>query len=200
MEATFWNQRYGTPKYIYGETPNAFVEEMASQIPSGQVLCLAEGEGRNAVHLATLGHRVTAVDQSEAGLAKARRLAATRGVEIETVLADLGNFIIKPGVWAGIVATFAHLPPAIRCKVHGQVVRGLISGGVFVLEAYTPAQLAFDTGGPKSPELLMTLAGLRDELAGLELLVGREVEREVIEGDGHTGRGAVVQILARRHE
>ena len=200
MDAAFWNNRFAAPQYIYGETPNVFVAEMASQIPAGPVLCLAEGEGRNAVYLATLGHRVTAVDQSEAGLAKARRLAIARGVEIETVLADLGNFIIEPGVWSGIVATFAHLPPVIRRQVHAQAVRGLRSGGVFVLEAYTPAQLAFDTGGPKSPELLMTLPGLRDELAGLELLVGREIEREVIEGNGHTGRGAVVQILARRHE
>ncbi len=200
MDAEFWNQRYGTQQYIYGETPNAFVAEIASQIPAGPVLCLAEGEGRNAVHLATLGHPVTAVDQSAAGLAKARRLASARGVEIETVLTDLENFTIEPGVWSGIVATFAHLPPAIRRQVHAQAVRGLRSGGVFVLEAYTPAQLAFDTGGPKSPELLMTLPGLRAELAGLELLVGREIEREVIEGNGHTGRGAVVQILARRNE
>jgi SAM-dependent methyltransferase len=200
MDVASWNNRYAAPQYIYGETPNVFVAETASQIPAGPVLCLAEGEGRNAVHLATLGHRVTAVDQSEAGLAKARRLAAARGVEIETVLADLGNFTIAPGVWSGIVATFAHLPPAIRHKVHAQAMRGLRPVGVFVLEAYTPAQLAFDTGGSKSPELLMTLAGLRDELAGLELLVGREIERDVIEGEGHTGRGAVVQILARQHE
>jgi SAM-dependent methyltransferase len=143
---------------------------------------------------------VTAVDQSQAGLAKARQLAAARGVEIETVHADLVSYTIAPGVWAGIVATFAHLPPAIRYKVHAQTVRGLRPGGVFILEAYTPAQLAFDTGGPKSPELLMTLAGLRDELAGLEMLVGREIERDVVEGDGHTGRGAVVQILALRNE
>jgi SAM-dependent methyltransferase len=200
MDAAFWNNRYATPHFVYGEAPNAFVAEMASQIPAGPVLCLAEGEGRNAVHLAMLGHRVTAVDQSEAGLAKARLLAASRGVEIETVQADLVGFAIEPGVWSGIVATFAHLPPAIRYKVHAQAVRGLRPGGMFILEAYTPAQLAFDTGGPKSSELLMTLAGLREELAGLEFLVGREIEREVIEGDGHTGRGAVVQILARRHE
>jgi len=200
MDVAFWNNRYATPHFVYGETPNVFVAEMATRIPAGPVLCLAEGEGRNAVHLASLGHRVTAVDQSESGLAKARRLAAARGVEIETVLADLGNFTIEPGVWSGIVATFAHLPPPLRRRIHAQVVTGLRPGGVFILEAYTPAQLAFDTGGPKNPELLMTLAGLRDELAGLELLAGREIEREVIEGDGHTGRGAVVQILARRHE
>ena len=108
MDATFWNNRYAAPQYIYGETPNTFVAEVASQIPAGPVLCLAEGEGRNAVHLATLGHRVTAVDQSEAGLAKARRLAAARGVKIKTVLAGLENFTVEPGVWAGIVAIFAH--------------------------------------------------------------------------------------------
>jgi hypothetical protein len=35
-------------------------------------------------------------------------------------------------------------------------------------------------------------------LSGLKFLITRELERDVIEGDGHTGRGAVVQILARR--
>ena len=200
MDTEFWNNRYAAPQYIYGETPNAFLAEMASKIPDGPVLCLAEGEGRNAVYLATLGHRVTAVDQSAAGLAKAQRLAAARSVQIETRIADLESFAIKPDTWSGIISIFAHLPSAIRRRVHAEAVRGLRPGGVFVLEAYTPAQLAFDTGGPKSPELLMTLAALRDEFAGLELLIGREIEREVIEGAGHTGRGAVMQILARRHE
>jgi SAM-dependent methyltransferase len=198
MDATFWNDRYAVAGHVYGEAPNAFVAEVAPQIPGGPVLCLAEGEGRNAVHLATLGHPVAAVDQSEVGLAKARRLAGARGVEIETVVADLANYSIAAGAWAGIVATFAHLPPALRRRVHRDVVTGLQPGGVFILEAYTPAQLAFDTGGPKSPELLMTLAALRDELSGLQFLIARELERDVIEGAGHTGRGAVVQILARR--
>jgi SAM-dependent methyltransferase len=110
MDAAFWNNRYAVTGHVYGEAPNAFVAEVAPQIPAGPVLCLAEGEGRNAVHLATLGHRVTAVDQSEVGLAKARRLAGARGVEIETMLADLANYSIAAGAWAGIVATFAHQP------------------------------------------------------------------------------------------
>ncbi len=200
MDVTFWDNRYDVAGHVYGEAPNAFVAEVAPQIPAGPVLCLAEGEGRNAVHLAALGHPVTAVDQSEVGLAKAHRLAKARGVEIKTLATDLADYAIAVGAWTGIVATFAHLPPVLRRRVHRDVVTGLQPAGVFILEAYTPAQLAFGTGGPKSPELLMTLAGLRDELLGLELLVGREIEREVIEGDGHAGRGAVVQILARRHE
>jgi len=91
-----------------------------------------------------------------------------------------------------------NLPPALRRRVHRDVVAGLQPGGVFILEAYTPAQLALGTGGPKSPELLMTLADLREELSGLQFLIARELERDVIEGTGHAGRGAVVQILAKR--
>lgn len=199
MDVDFWNNRYAVASHVYGETPNEFVAAQAAQIPDGPVLCLAEGEGRNAVYLAGLGHPVTAVDQSEVGLKKALRLAEARGVKVETVVADLANFIITPNAWAGIVATFAHLPPNLRREVHHAVAAGLQPGGVFILEAYTPAQLAFGTGGPKSPELLMTLANLREELSGLELLVGRELERDVVEGDGHTGRAAVVQLLARRN-
>jgi hypothetical protein len=119
-------------------------------------------------------------------------------VKIETVVADLATYSIAAGSWAGIVATFAHLPPAPRRRLHREAATGLQPGGMFVLEAYTPAQLAFNTGGPKSPELLMTLADLRGELSGLDLLIGREIVRDVVEGNGHTGRGSVVQILARR--
>ena len=38
------------------------------------VLCLAEGQGRNAVWLAQRGHEVTAMDQSAFGLEGARQL------------------------------------------------------------------------------------------------------------------------------
>lgn len=198
MDAGFWNNRYSAEEYVYGETPNAFVAQCAAHIPAGPVLCLAEGEGRNAVHLAALGHAVTAIDQSEIGLAKARRLAAARGVKIETRVMDLDDYSIAPGAWAGIVATFAHFEPRLRARLHREVVAGLRPDGVFILEAYTPAQLAMGTGGPRAAELLMTLASLRVELLGLEFPVARELERDVVEGSGHTGRAAVVQILARR--
>jgi SAM-dependent methyltransferase len=198
MNSDFWNQRYNIEGFFYGTEPNDFVQQVAPQLPSGPILCLAEGEGRNAVYLASLGHAVTAVDQSASGLAKARKLAAKRNLAIETTVADLAGFSIAPGAWSGIVAIFAHLPPELRRSVHHEVVSGLRPGGLYVLEAYTPDQLAFGTGGPKDPAMLMTLAELRNELAGLEFLIGREVVRKVVEGTGHTGRAATVQVLARR--
>lgn len=199
-DASFWNERYGAVGhgYIYGTEPNEFLAEVADRIPPGPVLCLADGEGRNGVYLAGLGHAVTSVDLSAAGLAKARALAEKRGVPLTTVVADLNDVVIAESAWAGIVAIFMHLPPALRAKVLASVAAGLQPGGLFVLECYSPAQLAFATGGPRDPALLPTLAALRTELAGLKFLHGAELERDIREGDGHTGRGAVVQVIAQR--
>lgn len=199
MEASFWNERYSGNSHHYGTTPNAFLVDCVAHIPPGPVLCLGEGEGRNAVFIAGRGHAVTAADQSAVGLEKASRLAAERGTSLTTTVADLGTFAIAPGAWAAVVSIFVHLPPSVRRAVHGRAAAGLQPGGVIILEAYTPAQVQFRTGGPvQQPELLMTLADLTEDFAGLELLIGREIERDVREGGGHVGRGAVVQILARR--
>lgn len=197
-ERDFWESRYAEPDYAYGTEPNDFLVEVAHRIPSGPVLCLAEGEGRNAVWIAGRGHAVTAVDASPAGLAKAAALARLRGVRIGTVVADLASFAIAPGTWSGILAIFAHLPPQLRRRVHRAAAAGLAPGGAFVLEAFTPRQLALGTGGPRRAELLYALEDLREDLDGLELEIGREVERDVREGKYHTGRASVVQILARR--
>jgi hypothetical protein len=132
------------------------------------------------------------------GLRKAGALAAERGVRIETVLADLADYRIESGGWDGIVSIWCHLPQPLRADVHRQVVAGLRSGGAFLLEAYTPAQLGYGTGGPKSVDLLPTLAELRTELDGLDLVHAVEREREVHEGQGHFGLSAVVDIVAVR--
>jgi SAM-dependent methyltransferase len=193
-----WNERYSSPGYAYGTEPNDFLAAVATRIPPGRVLSIADGEGRNGVFLATLGYDVTSVDASSVGLAKAQGLAAERGVRIATVVADLADYVISPGSWQGIVSIFCHLPPALRRRVHEQVVRGLAPDGVYVLEAYSVQQLRHGTGGPTSTELLPTLEALRAELAGLDLLHAVEIERDIHEGALHHGPSAVVQVLARK--
>jgi len=90
------------------------------------------------------------------------------------------------------------MAPPLRARVHHDVTRALRRGGAFVLEAYTPRQLELGTGGPKAAELLAPLAALVPELAGLDLEVAAERERDVHEGRGHGGRSAVVELVARR--
>lgn len=194
-----WDARYAGEDYVYGKEPNDFLAAQANRLPRGRALCLAEGEGRNAVFLAGLGYAVLAVDASTQGLAKAEKLARERGVAIDTRVADLAAYPITPGHWDLIVSIFCHLPPPVRRHVHRAAVAGLRPGGAFLLEAYTPRQLEFGTGGPPTRELLMNLASLREELKGLHFVHAAETERDVVEGRLHTGRGAVVQLLALKN-
>lgn len=197
----FWDQRYSEDGFAYGTLANDFLADQTHHIPQGRVLCLAEGEGRNAVHLAKLGYQVTAVDQSAVGMNKARQLAELHRVSINTVVADLADYPIISSDWDGIVSISAHLPPAIRQRVHQQVVNGLKPGGILILEAYTPRHL--DIGGIGGPardnkDMFMSLTILRKELKGLIFDLAREVDREVNEGRYHKGMGSVVQLVARK--
>lgn len=190
-----WEARYGVQEYVYGTDPNDFLVEAVSGLPIGAALCLADGEGRNGVYLASLGHTVTSVDLTSAGMAKATRLAETRGVDLKTVVADLADFDLGQERWDLIVSIFAHTTPVVRADLHRRIANALTPGGTFVLEAYTPEQIGRGTGGPPVPELTMTLDGLRSELSGLVIISGKETVRPVIEGPGHTGDGAVVQLI-----
>ena len=193
-----WEQRYGAEGYLYGTEPNDFLRQHVDRIPHGRVLCLAEGEGRNAVFLARQGFEVASIDLAQAGVAKTHRLAKERGVTVDAMTGDLATADLGVQRWDGIVSIFAHIPASIRRDLHRRVVDALAPGGVFLLEAYTPAQIGRGTGGPPVLELAMTLPDLTRELDGLELVHAIETERDVVEGRGHTGRGSVVQVIARR--
>lgn len=196
---TRWEDRYsGVDGYLYGTEPNDFLADAATDLEAGDALCYADGEGRNGVHLASLGHRVTSVDLTETGMAKAASLAEQRGVPLTTVVADMTTWDMGEARWDLIVSIFAHMPPPVRRHVHANLGAALRPGGRLILEAYTPAQIGRGTGGPPVPELTMTIDGLREELVGLEIVHGIETVRSVVEGPGHTGDGAVVQVIATR--
>ena len=124
------------------------------------------------------------------------KLAQANKVRIETLVADLANLTIEPERWDAVISIFCHVPSGVRRELHRKVAGGLRSGGVLVLEAYTPAQLKLGTGGPPSEDMMMTLSSLRHEFDGLVFKHAVELERDVIEGKLHTGRGAVVQLVA----
>lgn len=193
----FWDERYHADEYLYGTEANAFLVKNADLL-QGPVLSLSEGEGRNAVFLATRSLSVLGVDCSAVGLAKAQSLAKSRGVVIETEVADLAEFQPKENHFGAIVSISAHLPSAIRHKLYPLIEKALKPDGIFLLEAYSESQLAKNTGGPKDIDMLMTVAKLRQELPNLKPILAVEIEREVSEGKGHTGMASVVQYIARK--
>lgn len=199
-----WNEKYSAEHYIFGTKPNDFLAQNFNVFPEGNILCLAEGEGRNAVFLAKQGYTVTAVDASLAGLDKARMLAAENNVTVEFIHDDMEKYDLGNEKWDGIVSIFFHIPGNIRRELHRKVVVGLKNGGVMLLEAYTPEQQKHGTGGPPTADstmaadLMMTAELLTQELEGLQFSHILELEREVVEGTDHSGTAAVVQVIASK--
>jgi len=195
----FWDDRYGAAEYLYGTEPSDFLAERHSALPpGGEILCLADGEGRNGVYLATQGMRVTGVDSSAVGLAKAQRLAAERRVSLDTVVADLATWELGDARWDGIVSIWAHLPAPIRATLHPRIARALRPGGILLLEHYHPRQLGYGTGGPPDPTMMLTLEELDAAFPQWSRLHTFEGERVVVEGSGHGGKSYVTQAILKR--
>lgn len=197
-----WDERYAGDAYGFGTEPNDFLRECmalpAMAAAPLRALCIGDGEGRNGVWLAGLGHDVTTVDLSPVGVAKALRLAAERGVRVDARAADLAAWDLGTDAWDLVVSVFCHMAPALRADVHARIARAVRPGGWYLVEAYRPDNVGRGVGGPQSPELNVTLDELRGQFAGWELVVAREVEREIHEGRYHDGLSATTQLLARR--
>lgn len=194
-----WNGLYREEGYRYGTEPNAFLVEATPAVTGDsprRALCVGAGEGRNAVWLAGQGYDVTALDISEAGLAKAEAMAAKTGVSIRTVVADFGDFDFEIDRWDLIAAIFAHQPAPMSDRLHRQFLRALAPEGRLILEGYTPRQLEYGTGGPGRSEFLIEPEILREQLAGLRIDLLEEKVRDIREGTGHRGKGAVVRCVA----
>lgn len=196
----FWDQRYAEPGYKYGVEPNAFLVEQAHRlVPGGCVLLPGDGEGRNSVWLALLGHNVLAVDSSAVGLEKARRLAAERGAQIGTLQADLADWVPAPASADAVVMTFVHLPSSIRRTVHRRLAEALAPGGWMIIEAFDRTQLGRRSGGPKDADMLYPLELLREDFAGLlDEAFAWAGETMLDEGPGHRGAALVVRYVGQR--
>ena len=196
-KSIMWNQRYAGSGFAYGTDPNSFLVQNAKLL-NGPVLSLAEGEGRNAVFLASLGLDVLGVDGSDVGLAKAQTLAASRGLAIRTEVADLTTYEPPENYYGSVISISAHLPSHSRNRLYRLVECSLKPGGIILLEAYTKSQLSRNTGGPKDPDMLMDRAELEKQFPNCEPILSQEIEREVNEGKFHTGLACVVQFIARK--
>jgi SAM-dependent methyltransferase len=200
--ASTWNSRFKTDDYIFGTEPNAWLREHAAVWTRGQrVLCVADGEGRNSVWLASQGLSVDAFDIAELGVAKARKLAAARGVNVNYAISDCDSHAWPQGVYDGVVAIFVQFAdPAMRERLFTHIKQCLRPGGILVLQGYTPQQLEYKTGGPPQVSHLYTPDLLRQAFADFELLELREYDAELNEGDRHSGMSALLGLLARRRQ
>lgn len=199
MNSNFWNQMYAAPDYAYGVEPNDFLKTISFK-PHSKILCLAEGQGRNAVYLAALGHDITMLDYSETGLQRAQELAQTKGVNIVTICADLAEYTLEESAWDAIVIVFGHFPISIRQTLYPQITKALKPDGIFVSETYSPEQVEFATGGPKDASMMASEEELQSYFSsseGLTISI-QNVIRNIQEGEYHNGESSVIQTVVRK--
>lgn len=197
--SAFWDQKFAVEGFLYGTRPNAYLVDQTWRLdPGSTILVPGDGEGRNGVWLARQGYRVTAVDASPRGLQKASRMALEAGVPLRTICADLRHWDWPEAAYDAVVAVYLHLRPEDRPRLHAAMLSAVRPGGLVILEAFTPAQLANDSGGPKNPDMLYTADLLRSDFAAAETVELEETDTVLDEGPGHRGPAAVVRMVARR--
>ena len=194
-----WDRRYAGERFFYGTAPNAQVAAALADLPPGRGLYLAEGEGRNAVHAAALGHAVVAVDSSTVARDKALAFAAARGVALTYHLADAADPVWEAdGPYDHAVLCFFHPPAEVRRPLHARVAAALRPGGTLIVVSFAQAQLGRGTGGPPRLELLHDLAEIRTEFPGVAWTRAEALEVELDEGPGHRGGAALNVLVGRR--
>ena len=195
-----WNARFSEPGLLFGAEPNAFLAQEAARLaPASRVLSVADGEGRNAIHLAALGHHVEAFDLSPVAIAKAREWAAQRDVPATFSVSGVDEWAWAPEAFDAVVAVFVQFAdPAMRERMFEGMWRTLKPGGLLLVQGYTPKQLEYRTGGPGKLEHLYTADMLRALLPEADWLLLREHEADLAEGSAHHGRSALIDGVARK--
>ena len=198
--ASMWDLRFSGDDYLFGREPNDYLRSKTPLLTAGgSVLCVADGEGRNSVWLAQQTLKVQAFDISEVGVAKARLLASEAGVSVDYTVADCEQYNWTAQSHGGVVAIFIQFAdPEMRARLFANMVRALKSGGVLILQGYTPRQLDYRTGGPGQLSHLYTAELMREAFKDLRIVELIEYEAELSEGARHAGRSALLGLVATR--
>jgi SAM-dependent methyltransferase len=195
----FWDERYAQDEYVYGEMPNEFFREQLNGLNPGNLLLPGEGEGRNAVWAARNGWKVTAVDYSEQARVKAIALAQRHQLaSFNYLIGDITEFAFPENTYQCIALVFVHLIPGQRKLFHETMARALAPGGLLIMEAFTPEQLNYDSGGPRNPEMLYTAEMLQSDFQSLDLKLIKTIKPLLNEGPYHSGLASTVRLTAQK--
>ena len=193
MEREDWNRRHGESGQLFGVDPNRFLVAEVDGLAPGRALDLACGAGRNAVWLAEQGWQVTGVDFSDVAIDNARRLAGERGVAVEWLVADVGEWEPPADAFDLVVVLYLHLPAEERRPIMRRAAAALAGGGTILVVGHHSANIAEGTGGPQDPRVLFTAEDIAADLEGLDVEKAERVLRPV-EGE----RDAVDALVRAR--
>ena len=193
----FWNGKFSKADFFYGTNPNEFLASNLELVKSQKkMLCLGEGEGRNAIFFAKNGFDVTAIDASDLGLKKLENRAIEENLNIKTVCMDL-NLWKAVEKYDVIVASYLHMYKIEREELFKKIEESLNIGGYFIGEFFSTKQLSYSSGGPKDLDLLYTV----EDFMGYFNLCEKTITEEIVildEGIGHQGEACVIRVKIKK--
>lgn len=184
MEAVDWDRRYAEAVRLWSVEPNQFVAAELANVPPGQALDLAAGEGRNAVWLATKGWRVHAVDFSAVALDRGKQFARSQGVSIDWEQVDVRDWTPSKAPYDLVLLSYLHLPWPTMRRVIRAATQAVGPAGLFLLVGHDRENLERGVGGPRDPAVLYRARDVAAELHGFEVEKALEVEQPVETAEG----------------
>ena len=193
----FWNGKFSKADYFYGIKTNQFLASKIELFKNHKkLLCLGEGEGRNAIFFAQNGFEVSAIDASDVGLAKLDSRSKEENLKIKTFCMDLNHWKADEK-YDVIVASYLHMYKDEREKLFEKTENSLNSNGYFVGEFFSTKQLTYNSGGPKDLDLLYTI----EDFANHFTLCKKNISEEIVtldEGIGHQGEACVIRVVIQK--
>lgn len=193
----FWNGKFSKADYFYGTKANEFLASNISLLKNHKkLLCLGEGEGRNALFFAKNNFEVSAIDASNLGLEKLENRAKKEKLDIKTVCMDLNDWIVLEK-YDVIVASYLHMFRNEREELFRKIENSLNSNGYFIGEFFSTKQLEFSSGGPKDLDLLYTI----EDFSNYFNLCKKNITEEIVvldEGIGHQGEACVIRVVIQK--
>lgn len=193
----FWNGKFSKADYFYGRKANEFLASKIDLFKNyKKLLCLGEGEGRNAIFFAKNGFEVSAIDASNLGLEKLQNRAKEEKLDIKTICMDLNDWTVLEK-YDVIVASYLHMFKNEREKLFRKIEDSLNSNGYFVGEFFSTKQLSFNSGGPKDLDLLYTIEDFQNYFN----LCKKNITEEIVvldEGIGHQGEACVIRVVIQK--
>lgn len=183
---------------LWSAEPNRWVVEELAALRPGRAVDLGCGEGRDAVWLAEHGWQVMGIDFSATAIAKARALAAARGVDVRWVVADVADHPFDEGTAFDLVlVAYLHPPPAQRSALLRRAAQAVAPGGTVLVVGHDLRNLTEGHGGPAEPAVLYAPDAVAADLHGLRIEAARRVQRPV-EADGATHIAVDTLVRATR--
>ena len=195
-----WEDRYAShDDYLFGRAPTHVLTDNPWLVGSAETaLCVADGEGRNSVHLAQHDLAVTTFDMSATAIERAGELATASTVAINSHVSTWDEWDWTRTFDLTVAIFVQYTGPDQRPAQFADLRKATAPGGRLVLHGFTPKQIEYGTGGPPVAENMYTTDMLADAFSDWNILRLAAYEREQTSGTAHVGNAALIDLVAER--